>query len=97
VDADIPPQKQATTLDNDAAYSNCGGKRGAQHRTVADLDNAVSALALLRFIGALKLDQVRSAGLLLSQLQPAILDRKVGVALRYLAVVFSPERSTYLQ
>jgi hypothetical protein len=41
-----------------------GGECRAQRRAVADLDDAVAALALLWFAGALELDQLRTTGLL---------------------------------
>jgi hypothetical protein len=59
--------------------------------------NAVFALALLRFVGALELDQMRAAGMLLAELQPTACDLEIRVALRYLAAVLRSERSTYLQ
>jgi hypothetical protein len=46
------------------------------------LDNPVSTLALLRFAGALELNQMRPTGLPLTELQPAVRDREVGISPR---------------
>ena len=81
MDADALPQQQMATLGNNSAYADRGGERRAQRLAVADLDDAVAALALLRFAGALELDQVRPTGLLLAELEPAAGNLEVGIAL----------------
>lgn len=86
-----------TALDDDSAYADRGGERRAQRRAVADLDDAVAALALLRFAGALELDQVRTAGLLLAELEPSAGNLEVGIALRDRAAILGPERPAYLK
>jgi hypothetical protein len=63
MDADVLPEQQMAALGDDSACADRGGECRAQRRAVADLDDAVLALALLRFAGALKLDQVWTAGL----------------------------------
>jgi hypothetical protein len=90
MDAHTLPQKQMTALDDDTAYPNRDGERRAQRRAIADLDDPVSTLALLWFAGALELDQMRMTGPLLAELQAAVRDREVGIALRYIAAVSAP-------
>src|SRR5215469_3923157 len=97
MDADVLPQQQMAALGDDPSYADRGGERRTQRCAVADLDDAVVALALLWFAGALELDQVRTAGLLLAELEPAACDLEVGIALRDRAVVLSPELPTYLK
>src|ERR1700727_255844 len=97
MDADALPQQQMAALGDDPAYADRGGECRAQRRAVADLDDAVAALALLWFVGALELDQVRTAWLLLAELEPAACDLEVGIALGDRAVVLGPERPAYLK
>lgn len=91
------PQQQMTTLDDNPAYADCRGECHTQSRAVADLDDPVAALALLRFAGALELDQVGTTGLLLAELEPAACDLEVGVALRDRAAIFGPECPAHLK
>jgi len=81
MDAHALPEQMAT-LGDDPAYADRGGERHTQRRAVADLDDPVAALALLWFADAPELDQVRTAGLLLAELEPAACDLEVGIALR---------------
>lgn len=73
------PEEQPPVLGNHDADPDRGGERGAEHRPVLDLDDPVAALALLRFVGALELDEVRSARTLLSELQASAGHLKVCV------------------
>jgi hypothetical protein len=91
------PQRQVAALGDDPAYADHGSKRRTQRRTVADLDDAIAALALLRFAGALELDQVRTAGLLIAELESAARNLEVGVALRDRAAILGPEHPAYLK
>ena len=70
MDAHAAPKQQMTALGDDPAYPDRSGERRAQHCAVADLDDAIAALALLRLVRALELDQMRTAGLLLAELEP---------------------------
>jgi hypothetical protein len=70
-----------------------GRQRGAQRFGVVDLGDAIPTLAVLRLTGALELDQMRSAGLLLAQLQSATRHREIGVALSNLSVVLRTKRA----
>ena len=97
MDAHALPQQQMAALGDDPAYADRGGERRTQRRAVADLDDPVAALALLWFARALELDQVRTTGLLLAELEPAVGDLEVGIALRDRAAVLGPERPAYLK
>jgi hypothetical protein len=97
MDAHALPQQQMATLGDDPAYANRGGERRTQRRTVVDLDDPVAALSLLRSARALELDQVRTTGLLLAELEPAARNLEVGIALRDRAAVLGPERPAYLK
>jgi hypothetical protein len=55
---------------------------------VGDIDDPVAALALLWLVGTLKLDQVRTPGVLLAQLETAEGHVEVGVALPDRSLVF---------
>ncbi|HEY8303091.1 MAG TPA: hypothetical protein VIG42_00745 [Solirubrobacteraceae bacterium] len=97
MDAQALPQQQVATLGDDPAYADRGGERRTRRRTVADLDDPLAALALLRFACALELDQVRTTGLLLAELEPAARDLEVGIALRDHAAILGPKRPAYLK
>jgi hypothetical protein len=64
---------------------------------MTEIDDAVAALALLRFASALELDQVRTARLLLAELEPAAGNIKVGIALRDRTAILGPECPAYLK
>ncbi|HUN78624.1 MAG TPA: hypothetical protein VMU32_06885 [Solirubrobacteraceae bacterium] len=83
-------EQQMAALGDDSAYADRGGERRTQRRAVAYLDDPVAALALPRFAGALELNQVRTAGLLLAELEPAVGDLEVGVALAILPQSSAP-------
>ena len=87
MDPHIPPEQQTTAFDDDSAYADRSGERRAQRLAVVDLDDPVSALALLGLVGAVELDQMRSAGLLFAELESASRNREVGIALRYGAAI----------
>jgi hypothetical protein len=74
-----------------------GAAESAAHSlAVADLDDPVSALVLLRLAGAVELDQMRPTELLLAELEPASRNCEVGIALRYLAAILRPKPLAYL-
>lgn len=97
MDADALPEQQMAALGDDSSYADRGGERHAQRHAVADLDDSVAALSLLWFARALELDQVRTAGLLLAELESAVGDLEIGIALRDRAAVLGPERPAYLK
>jgi hypothetical protein len=97
VDANVVPEERSTTLGNYDADPDRGGERGGEHRPVFDLDDPVAALALLGFIGALELDEMRFARTLFAELQATVGHIEVCVPLPDLAVVLGPDLAAYLE
>jgi hypothetical protein len=56
MDSHIARQKQATVLGDHDAYADRVCERSTQDGAVVDVDDPVATLALLRFVGTLKLD-----------------------------------------
>lgn len=96
MDSHVAPKEQAALLGDDHGEANRCGERGQQGLSVYDLDNAVPALTLLWFVGALKLNEVRSPRVLLAQLETPDWNSEVAIALPDRASVLCAEYSTCL-
>jgi hypothetical protein len=96
MDSHAPPKEQPAALRDGEREADRCGQRGQQRRSVLDLDDPVAALALLRFLGTLELDEVRFPGSLLAELESAASDIEVGVPLPDRASVFCSELPTRL-
>jgi len=97
MDTNVAPEEQTPALDDHDLDPDRGGERDAEHRPVLDLDDPVAALALLRLVGALELDQVRSTRTLFSELQAAVGHLEIGVPLPDLAVVLGADLPAHLK
>lgn len=97
MDTDIAPEEQPAALDDHTANADSGGKRGGAHGPVVHLDDPLAALALLRFVRTVELDEVRSSRMLFSELQTAVCHLEIGVLLPDLAVVFGAESPAHLK
>jgi hypothetical protein len=90
VDADPLPQQQAALLVHHDQRAERGVERLVQGRAVLDGRDPVAALARLGRVGPAVLDQRGAAGLLLAQLEAAVGDAEVRVALGDHAAVLRP-------
>jgi hypothetical protein len=72
VDSHALPEEQVAALGYGDGEADGRRESGEQGAGILHLDDVVSALALLRFIGALELDKVRQPWVLLTQLETAI-------------------------
>jgi len=97
MDPDLAPNMQTPPLGDNHFHAQRGIQRNEKSSSVLDNDDPVAALALLWFAGALELDQVRTAWLLLAELEPAVRNVEVGVALHDSAMVLGSERPAYLK
>jgi hypothetical protein len=97
VDAYAAPHVQKAALGHDDANADRRFERGAQRDPVMDDDESVAAFSLLGLVGALELDQVALAGCLLAELEAAVYDVEVRVALPDLAVILGVQRPADFQ
>jgi hypothetical protein len=85
------PQEQVARLVDDDERAQRRVERGAQHIGLGHRRQPVAALARVRDVGPVVLDQGRAAGLLLAQLQPPGARAEVRVALAEDAFVVRTE------
>ena len=92
MDPDVAPHMQTPALGDHHSHSQRGIQRAAQPGGIIDCDEPVAALALLRLVRTLELDEVSLDRGLFTQFQATAGDVEIDISLPDLPVILSTQR-----